>query len=134
MTSGNDFEPIKPAEVPLTQTSKAPTPTAVPWQQRPTTYIALGISVLVALIVIFVLPSLIKPPETPAVVIEPKTTSQHVSSVKESPFKDAQLAKARRESQDSLSTLLEKQSFLEKRNVLQWDEAAFQAAITLKRA
>lgn len=129
MTSGNDFEPIKPAEVPLTHTSQASSPTPLPWQQRPTTYIALGISVLVALIVIFVLPSLIKPPETPAVVIESKTTSQHVSSVKESPFKDAQLAKARRESQDSLSKLLEKQSFLEKRNVLQWGEAAFQSAL-----
>jgi tetratricopeptide (TPR) repeat protein len=118
---------IVPADVPLTQTIKTSKKEALPWQQRPTTYIALAISILLALIVIFVLPSLIGPPDTPAVIIEPQSTSGN--TVQETPFRDAQLAKARRESQDSLSQLLEKQNFLEKKNVLLWGKTSFEAAL-----
>ena len=99
----------------------------IPWQQRPTTYVALALSILLALIVIFVLPSLVKPPETTPVVINPEAIS--TQAVQEAPFRDAQLAKARRESQDSLSKLLEKQSFLEKRNVQLWDKSTFELAL-----
>lgn len=130
MTSSNDFEPIKPADVPLTQPQTKPASEATPWQQRPSTYIALGLCILLALVVIFVLPLLIKPTAAPTVIIEPQAISeQSAAAVKETPFRDAQLAKARRESQDSLSQLLEKQSFLEKRNIQRWAEADFQAAL-----
>jgi tetratricopeptide (TPR) repeat protein len=130
MTSSNDFEPIKPAEVPLTQAEKSTAPSPLPWQQRPSTYVALAVCILLALLVIFVLPLLIKPVDTPAVIIQPESMSdQSPATVQETPFKDAQLAKARRESQDVLSQLLEKQSYLEKRNIQQWDEPAFQAAL-----
>ena len=118
---------IVPADVPLTQTNGTSKKEALPWQQQPTTYIALAISILLALIVIFVLPSLIGPPNAPAVIIEPQPTSEN--TVQETPFRDAQLAKARRESQDSLSQLLEKQNFLEKKNVLLWGKTSFDAAL-----
>ncbi|MDX2465042.1 MAG: hypothetical protein QNK31_11110 [Porticoccus sp.] len=126
-TEPSASDPIQPADVPLTQTHKTSVEEPLPWQQRPTTYAALVVSLLLALVVIFVLPSLIKPPKTPPTVIEPQAIS--TASVQENPFRDAQLAKARRESQDSLSKLLEKQNFLEKKNVLLWDEKAFKAAL-----
>ena len=123
--------PITPTKVPLTNApdkkeGNLPEET-IPWQQRPTTYVALAVSILLALIVIFVLPSLVKPPETTPVVINPEAIS--TQAVQEAPFRDAQLAKARRESQDSLSKLLEKQSFLEKRNVQLWDKSTFELAL-----
>jgi hypothetical protein len=123
--------PITPTNVPLTNApdkkeGNLPEET-IPWQQRPTTYVALAVSILLALIVVFVLPSLVKPPETTPVVINPEAIS--TQAVQEAPFRDAQLAKARRESQDSLSKLLEKQSFLEKRNVQLWDKSTFELAL-----
>lgn len=123
--------PITPTKVPLTnrpdkKEGNHPKET-IPWQQRPTTYTALAVSILLALIVIFVLPSLVKPPETTPVVINPEAIS--TPAVQEAPFRDAQLAKARRESHDSLSKLLEKQSFLEKRNVQLWDKSTFESAL-----
>jgi hypothetical protein len=130
MTSSNDFEPIKPADVPLTQPETKNASAATPWQQRPSTYVALATCVLLALIVIFVLPLLIRPAGTPTVIIESQGTAElPAPAVKETPFRDAQLAKARREAQDSLSKLLEKQDFLEKRNIQRWAESAFQAAL-----
>jgi hypothetical protein len=120
-------EPIRPADVPLTQTNKTSVEEPLPWQQRPITYIALVISLLLALVVIFVLPSLIKPTNTSPVIIDPQASP--TATVQENPFRDAQLAKARRESQDTLSKLLEKQKFLETKNVLLWDEQAFATAL-----
>jgi len=127
MASSNNGDPIRPADIPLTQTAPPSQRAPVPWQQKPVTYIALAGSILLALVVIFVLPSLVKPPQTPPVIIEPEAIQ--TQAVKETPFRDAQLARARRESQDSLSKLLEKQSFLEKNNVLLWDKQAYQTAL-----
>jgi tetratricopeptide (TPR) repeat protein len=99
----------------------------IPWQQQRATYIALAICILLALVVIFVLPSLIKPPETTPVVIGGEASP--TQALQESRFRDAQLAKARRESQDSLGQLLEKQKFLEKRNIQLWNKSAFETAL-----
>ena len=125
--ANSNGDPIQPADIPLTKTPTTPVESIIPWQQQRTTYVALAICILLALVVIFVLPSLIKPPETIPVVIGSETTP--AQAVKESPFRDAQLAKARRESQDSLGQLLEKQKFLEKRNVQLWGESAFETAL-----
>jgi len=125
--ANSNGDPIQPADIPLTKIQETPLEEVIPWQQRPATYIALAICILLALVVVFVLPSLIKAPQTAPVVIGAQTVP--AQAVKESPFRDAQLAKARRESQDSLSKLLEKQKFLEKINVQLWDKNAFEAAL-----
>jgi tetratricopeptide (TPR) repeat protein len=127
MESNNGFDPIKPADITLTQPASAARENKLPWQQQPMTYIALAISILLALAIIFILPLLIKPADTPAVIIKPQEAQ--LPSLKESPFKDAQLSKARRAAQDTLSQILEKQNFLEKKNIRLWDEHAFQSAL-----
>ena len=127
MESNNGFDPIKPADITLTQPASAAREKKLPWQQQPMTYIALAISILLALAIIFILPLLIKPANTPAVIIKPQ--GAQLPSLKESPFKDAQLSKARRAAQDTLSQILEKQNFLEKKNIRLWDEHAFQSAL-----
>lgn len=127
MESNNGFDPIKPADITLTQPANAVREKTLPWQQQPMTYIALAISILLALAIIFILPLLIKPADTPAVII--KLQEAQLPSLKESPFKDAQLSKARRAAQDTLSQILEKQNFLEKKNIRLWDEQAFQSAL-----
>ncbi len=127
MESNNGFDPIEPADITLTQSATTAREEKLPWQQQPTTYIALVISILLALAIIFILPLLIKPAETPAVIIEPQDIQR--PSVREAPFQDAQLSKARRAAQDTLSQILEKQNFLEKKNIRLWDEAVFQTAL-----
>ena len=127
MESNNGFDPIKPADINLTQPATDVRENKLPWQQQPMTYIALAISILLALAIIFILPLLIKPTETSAVIIKPQEAQ--LPSLKESPFKDAQLSKARRAAQDTLSQILEKQNFLETKNIRLWNEQAFQAAL-----
>lgn len=127
MESNNGFDPIKPADINLTQSATDVRENKLPWQQQPITYISLAISILLALAIIFILPLLIKPAETPPVIIKPQGAQQ--SNLKESPFKDAQLTKARRAAQDTLSQILEKQNFLETKNIRLWNEQAFQAAL-----
>ncbi len=127
MESSKGFDPIKPADITLTQSATAKSAEKLPWQKRPATYIVLIFSILLALFIIFALPLLIRPVETPTVIIEPQAIQ--LPSVKEAPFNDAQLSKARRAAQDTLSKILEKQSFLEKKNIRLWGERAFQAAL-----
>jgi|TARA_B110000503_G_scaffold52257_1_gene84077 tetratricopeptide (TPR) repeat protein len=119
-------EPISPTNVTLARnTISAIEP--IPWQQRRITIIALGISFFLALVIIFVLPLLIQG----ATGYELKTGSQNTQtpSLKESPFVDVQLLKARRESQDSLSKFLTSQHLLEKKNVQLWGKEAFEDAL-----
>ncbi|TNE76429.1 MAG: hypothetical protein EP334_08405 [Gammaproteobacteria bacterium] len=126
MSGSHDFEPIKPAELPLTQNTPA-SGDPVPWQQRRSTWLALAVCVLLALLVIFVLPSLVKTPDQPPVLIE--TTGQPAPALAESPFRDAQLASARRAAQDVLAKILEKKTFLEDNNVDQWGDEAMSEAL-----
>lgn len=126
MTGSNDFEPIKPADLPLTSNTP-PVSEPLPWQQRRSTWAVLAVCILLALVVIFVLPSLVKPPALPPVLID--TGSQNAPALAESPFRDAQLASARRAAQDVLARILEKKAFLEQKNVQQWGNEAFQQAL-----
>ena len=103
--------------------------TGAPWQNRPGTKIALVFSLFLALIVIFALPQII--PENKSVERSKKGSVVQVRSIKESPFVDAQLLKARRESQDSLSKFLASQNFLENKNVGVWGQNEFENAIKI---
>ncbi len=82
-----------------------------------------------ALIVIFALPKFI--PETKKITMVTENRNPETRSIKESPFIDAQLTKARRKSQDSLSNFLTIQEFLEKRNVNKWGKDAFKNALKI---
>ncbi|TNF07867.1 MAG: hypothetical protein EP323_02420 [Gammaproteobacteria bacterium] len=126
MADNNDFEPIKPAEFPLTQNTPKPGET-IPWQQRRSTWVALAVCVLLALLVIFVLPAMVPTPKGPPVTIE--TGNNQTPSISESPFRDAQLSDARRAAQDVLAKILEKKSFLEQKNIQQWGESAMAEAL-----
>ncbi|MDP1520988.1 hypothetical protein Q8A57_08410 [Porticoccus litoralis] len=126
MADSNDFEPIKPAEFPLTQNTLQPGE-PVPWQQRRSTWVALAICVLLALLVIFVLPALVPTPKGPPVAIE--TGNSQAPALSESPFRDAQLGNARRAAQDVLAKILEKKSFLEQKNIQQWGASAMTEAL-----
>ena len=109
-------EAIIPTNIPLTKTNRNSKDT--PWQDRRGTIFALGFSFFLALIVIFALPKLI--PETKKIKVVTENRISETRSIKESPFIDAQLIKARRKSQDSLNNFLTIQEFLEKRNVNKW--------------
>jgi tetratricopeptide (TPR) repeat protein len=120
-------EAIIPTNIPLTKTNRNAKDT--PWQNRRGTIFALGFSFFLALIVIFALPKLI--PETKKIEVVSENQISETTSIKESPFIDAQLIKARRKSQDSLSNFLAIQEFLEKRNVNKWGKDAFKNALKI---
>lgn len=128
MTNANNNEshskPIKPATIPLTKVNVDMTKN-IPWQQKRSTVIALGFIFFMALIVIFVLPYFLKG----STEVKPDIKNRQTSSLKEAPFLDAQLSKARRESQDSLSKFLASQDFLERKNVQLWGKEAFEKAL-----
>lgn len=127
MTNNQNGDLITPADVPLTQAVLPTRLELVPWHQRSSTYIILAGTVLLALFIVFALPSWVNTNDTSPVELKSEPVTPAV--VKEAPFQDAQLAKARRASQDTLSQLLEKQSFLEDRNVQLWAKEDFQKAL-----
>lgn len=85
MESNDGFDPIKPADIALTQSATAAREKKLPWQQQPMTYIALVISILLALAIIFILPLLIKPAETPLLLSSHRTFNDPVFEKR--PFK-----------------------------------------------
>ena len=130
--SENDPLEITPVEVPLTQQGADSGDAPRYWYQNRSTVIALAVAILLALVVIFVLPLFVAPvSQTPVEVSVSDSTP--VTGTDESPWQEAQLAKARREAQDILNSLLEKQQFLEKKSVSQWAEQEFNAAQEVAR-
>ncbi|WP_438951505.1 hypothetical protein [Porticoccus sp.] len=130
MTVSNDQDPIKPTDIAFTPitTGDSKKADSLPWQQQRTTWAALAICVLLALLVIFVLPAMIQPPNTTPV---PISSDGPTTVTTESPFRDAQLATARRAAQDVLSKILEKQAFLDGKNVDRWDKETFDKALAI---
>ncbi len=119
---------ITPAEVPLSNPiADGGEPQFRAWYQNRLTVFALAATVLLALLVIFVLPELVRTPETQPVAVE--TIKALPAKPLESPFQEAQLAKARREAQDVLKQILEKQQYLEKKQVVLWGKQRFEQAM-----
>lgn len=87
----------------------------------------LGALLLVLLGVVFVLPNLVTPVEK-AKVAEAVKPAKPTAKL-ESPWRDAQLAKERREAQDILSPMLEAQKQLEEKAVQRWAAEAYQKAL-----
>ena len=120
-------ENIKFASMPLSKKNENLQQT--PWQNRSSTYYALGFSLFLVFIVVFALPRFVPKIEKNEQVKENQILEKR--SIKESPFIDAQLTKARRKSQDSLADFLAVQDFLEKRGVTKWGRDAFERALTI---
>ncbi|GLS27673.1 hypothetical protein [Marinibactrum halimedae] len=111
---------------------------APPWWKNPTAVGGMVALVALMLVVIFLLPSWVSSPgqttNTPEPASTPKTSAEAAASVAakgpaESPWSEAQLAKQRREAQDILAKLLDKQRLLEKRQVNQWNQEGFEGAM-----
>ena len=104
-------------------------------------WVALAALVLLALAVIFVLPSVVQQyelPLTPRVsqpVVETPVATAVVPSASPamSPFEEAQNARQRREAQDALASLLERQTDLEVTNVTAWAAQEYEAAVASAR-
>lgn len=105
----------------------------------PVVWLMLGILILLALAVIFVLPGVVAEYELPltprAEVTElasPAAAAPAINPV--SPFEEAQRARQRQDAQAVLSSLLERQTVLEDLEVRRWAEEAYEAALTFARA
>lgn len=103
-------------------------------------WVALAVLVLLALAVIFVLPRLVEEyelPLTPRVsqVAPPAagTAPASAPSPAISPFEEAQIARQRREAQDALASLLQRQTDLETNSVSEWAADAYAQAIAAAR-
>lgn len=105
----------------------------------PWVWAALAALSLLALAVIFVLPQLveryelplIKRVEQPPAVVAPAQSAPQAPAI--SPFEEAQLARQRREAQDALADLLDKQSELEMMGVEQWAADEFSQGLDAAR-
>lgn len=104
----------------------------------PVVWLMLGILVLLALAVIFVLPGVVEEYELPftprtateTVPVAPVTTSSLPAI---SPFEEAQRARQRAEAQDVLASLLERQNALVALNVESWAQSEYAAAVESAR-
>jgi tetratricopeptide (TPR) repeat protein len=105
----------------------------------PWVWVMLGLLLIVALAVIFVLPRVVEqyelplaqrvqPAAPPAVAVDSTPVTTQVS-----PFEEAQRARQRRQSQDVLAELLRAQARLEDMAVLEWGRAAYDEAISHAR-
>ncbi|MEX0738305.1 MAG: hypothetical protein WD071_03080 [Pseudohongiella sp.] len=102
-------------------------------------WLALAVLILLALAVVFVLPRLVQEYELPLVKRAepaPVVTSNTLSTPATpdiSPFEEAQRARQRREAQDVLASLLERQSALDEMDVGQWAATDYEAALAAAR-
>lgn len=101
-------------------------------------WLALAVLILLALAVIFVLPKVVEQYELPlvqrsappATTVEPPPAAPGPAV---SPFEEAQLARQRREAQDVLAELLQRQADLDAINVTKWAAEPYEAAIEAAR-
>lgn len=111
----------------------SPLPSANKSQPPVWMWIGLGVLAVVALFVVFVLPTIVSEYELPlerrveAPVSTPSRSEPQGPEV--SPFEEAQRANQRKEAQDVLADLLAKQEELEALEVTSWAEEPYQAAL-----
>lgn len=109
--------------------------TPQPWWQtrRRELMLFMGLSAAL-LLVVFWLPAIVDPVTAPVSTVSPSSTAPAASETLkgntsgaqlESPWEDAQIAKARREAQEILAKLLDKQNSLESMQVTLWAQEAF---------
>lgn len=98
------------------------------WRQYGAYGLALTVLLLLLVSVIFILPSLVPPPQ-PQTVDNQQPLAIKPSTPLESPWSDAQLARQRLAAQHILALLLTRQTELEAKQVLQWGAKQFNAAM-----
>lgn len=105
------------------------------WRQHRLPAFGLLLSIVALVAVIFVLPRMVTPASEPALSSAPGSPAPQQAAAptapSESPWLDAQFAKARREAQDILQKMLEKQEALEKIHVELWAPADYEQASSL---
>lgn len=129
----DELDAIAPASVNLNAPAHDPDrPARAPlWRQYSLAMAALAVMLLAAVAVVFYLPSAVSPVQsrnTTAGAAQPKV-SPTANTVTESPWQDAQIARARREAQEILQQLLEQQEKLEAMRVDLWAAEGFAAAL-----
>ncbi len=122
MVDNQDSDKITPARVELT---RAPPASDGSKRRRARFWLpALVLLVVAGAVLWYWLPGQVDPPaprDVSPIAFSPRPLD-------ESPYREAQLAQARREAQEVLSRVLEKQRFLENRGVTQWAAESFDAA------
>ena len=113
-------------------------PAAVRAGPSPVVWLMLGVLILLALAVIFVLPGVVAEYELPltprAEVTEPALPATAAPALNPvSPFEEAQRARQRQDAQTVLSSLLERQTGLEDLQVERWAADAYAAALAFAR-
>jgi len=105
--------------------------------QPPWVWAGMGVLVLLALFVIFVLPGIVEDYELPlerrveeSLAVAPVPTAQRTEPGV-SPFLEAQRARERKEAQDVLAELLSVQSELDELQVTRWAQTDYDAALAL---
>lgn len=102
-------------------------------------WVALAVLMLLALAVVFVLPRLVQEyelplvPRTESAPIVASTTPSASEGPRISPFDEAQRSRQRREAQDALASLLERQQALDDMAVTQWAQSDYEAAVAAAR-
>lgn len=127
---------IAPASVTLnTQPQGSADSVSAPlWRQYPAAIAALAICVIALLAVVFYLPTVVTPvtgPKGAAATSQTEAPRREPAEITESPWQDAQIARARREAQAILQELLEQQEALEAIRVDLWAQDDFAAALSL---
>ncbi len=140
--SDNDIEKIEPVDFDI---NKSPLFTADPVQDprnkpSPWVWLSLGFLAIVALAVIFVLPTIVSEYELPLErrteiaetgTANPSITQPTLNAV--SPFDEAQKSIQRKEAQDALANLLALQAELDLLGVETWAELAYDEALNFAR-
>lgn len=126
----DNAEAIAPADVRLNAQPHDAQPQSGPgatWRQHRFTIVGLAVCMAALLGVVFLLPGMISPVQAPTTSDAAPTTrasesgeAPRAQGPSESPWQDAQFAKARREAQAILEKLLEKQEALEEKRVDLW--------------
>lgn len=139
----NNHDAIAPAKVSLNarpRDARSQIADTSIWRQHRLAIIGLGISLAVLLAVVFLLPGMVSPIQAPKINQEGGSPTENVAAPTpaqgptESPWRDAQFAKARREAQAILEKLLEKQKALEEVRVELWAKEDFARAQGLAEA
>ncbi|GAB1261356.1 hypothetical protein [Aurantivibrio plasticivorans] len=134
VTPGSDAQPLEATSVTLNaapQDTSSTERSSNTWHQYQWPIIGAAICIPLVILVVFVLPNLVtSSPTASAIKSEEKTEAPAAPKNElESPWQDAQLAKARRETQDLLAILLDKQAQLDSMNVADWANNEYQTAV-----
>lgn len=130
-----DIDKIEPVDFDLEQSPLFSTPAPAVNSNKPSTrtWVILASLVIVALLVIFVLPTVVTEYELPlerrVAATEPSLPVQGAAANAISPFEEAQRALQRKEAQDVLAELLAKQGELDLLAVSQWGQLDYESAL-----